>query len=113
MPIIRESLVSQRLIEIDSPNIVVSALKRSEDHESLYILRIYEDRGEQTVAKVKINLDLNQRVRVSNIQLMNSLEDPIEDTEKVLTTFDDGKQELIVSLRPYKFITIGLTVSVL
>ncbi len=43
---IRDSITQSSFIEIDQPNVVVSALKQSEDASDIYILRIHEERGE-------------------------------------------------------------------
>ena len=42
----RDSFSQAQFIEIDQPNVVVSALKQSEDSSDIYILRIHEERGE-------------------------------------------------------------------
>ena len=74
-PELRDYLNSQKpLIDIsDAPNIQVAALKRSEDHPNVYILRLYEDRGEQVCANVKFNLGEN--TKIVNIKVVNSLEE--------------------------------------
>lgn len=43
---VRDSFSQAQFIEIDQPNVVVSALKQSEDSSDVYILRIHEERGE-------------------------------------------------------------------
>lgn len=45
-PMVRNIINNQNFFEIDAPNVVVGALKRSEDSEDVFILRIHEDRGE-------------------------------------------------------------------
>jgi len=57
---------------------VVAALKQSEDSDSVYILRIHEDRGEQVTAK--FNFKLGSLLK--NVQIVNSLEEevPIEES---------------------------------
>ncbi len=66
-------------IEIDSSNLVVSALKQSEDDSDVYILRIHEERGEQTQAHIKIN----SLTPVKAVKVVNSLEEEIMSSEVV------------------------------
>jgi alpha-mannosidase len=74
-------LTNFRLLEIDSPNLVVSAIKISDRDPFLHVLRLYEDRGESTVAKVFFNFDH----KVAAVHLMNSIEKPIEGGDQVFT----------------------------
>lgn len=108
LPVLRDQLVSHKLVEIDSPNVVVSAFKRGDRDTSRHILRLFEDRGEQTIAKVKFNLDFSSRVQA--ISLLNSIEQPIEDSDRVIVAFDKERQELTIALKPYKFVTFDLEV---
>lgn len=45
-PMARNMINTQNFFEIDAANVVVGALKRSEDSEDIFILRVHEDRGE-------------------------------------------------------------------
>jgi alpha-mannosidase len=48
----RDAVNALQPIQIDQANINVMALKQSEDSDSVYILRINEDRGEQVTTKI-------------------------------------------------------------
>ncbi len=71
---------------MDQPNIVVAALKLSEDSDTTYILRIHEDRGEQ----VTVNLGFNFGSPVKKVRIVNSVEDDVsmEEEAQVLRGFD-------------------------
>ena len=76
------TLHSKKFIEIDQCNVIISAFKKSEDKLS-YVLRIHEERGEQTVAKIQFSNELE----VKKVQLCNILEDIDEESIKHSNTY--------------------------
>ncbi len=82
------------------------ALKQSEESDSIYILRINEDRGEQVVTNISFKFGLP----VKSVSVVNSLEEEVgmEDASKVLIKFAKEEQSVSIHVRPYKIISLAL-----
>ena len=102
----RDAVNALQPIQIDQANINVMALKQSEDSDSVYILRINEDRGEQVTTKLSFKFG----AQVKNLQIVNSLEEeaPMEEAAQILTAFDKEAQEVTLHVRPYTIISMAL-----
>lgn len=105
-PALRDAVNAISPLQIDQPNIVVAALKQSEDSDSIYILRIHEDRGEQVTAKLTFKFG----TPIKGVQIVNSLEEEVPMEESSIASFDKETQELTLHVRPYKIISIALHV---
>ena len=103
---------STKFVEIDSKNVIVGAFKRSEDIESDFILRLHEDRGEQTVAQISFNFGLtshDQVSRIKGVSIVNTLEEEEESGhDDGHFSFDVENQRVTLGLRPYKIVSLAL-----
>ena len=102
---------STKFVEIDSKNVIVGAFKRSEDIESDFILRLHEDRGEQTVAQISFNFGLtshDQVSRIKSVSIVNTLEEEEESGHDGYFSFDVENQKVTLGLRPYKIVSLAL-----
>lgn len=85
---------------IDSPGVILSGIKPSEDGKEL-IVRIFEVEGKETSVNLKVPGN------ISNVRRLNIIEMPLDNAEIP----DISGRYVKVQLRPKEIVTLGLTVS--
>ncbi len=106
-PVACEAFNSSVFVQIDARNVVVGAFKQAEDNNNVFILRIHEDRGDRIVAKLRFCFGLAPHAvtrTVDAVKVVNTLEE--ETGEPV--AFNAETQEVTVTLRPYKILSLAL-----
>ncbi len=84
----KSQIKSQSFLQVSTPNIILSAFKRSQDQTG-WILRFYEAQGETTVTDIQISSSLLQIENIWECDLMenkNTLLSLIADTSNLLRT---------------------------
>ena len=85
------------LIAVESPNVVVEAVKLAEDESGDLIVRLYEGVGSRTVTNISANFDYSQ------VFITDLLERRLENQTQ-LRALEDEKIQL--ELRPFKIVTL-------
>lgn len=93
------SSTQQTFLQVSSPNIILSAFKRSQDHSG-WILRFYEAHGQTTSTNVTINLVALNLIKVKQIWLCDLLE-----KREVSISMEDPNS-LLITFSPYEIKTI-------
>jgi len=107
-PVACELFNNSQFIQVLSKNVQVGAFKQSEESADTFILRLHEDRGDRVTAKVKFCFGLAPHAiarPVKGVNLVNTLEEPVEGEE---LAFNEERQEVVLTLRPYKILTLAL-----
>ena len=93
---------------IDQSNVILDALKVSEDNKNEYVMRIHESLGATTVAEITLNFCNLDTVVETNILEEEKSGDFYDDVGESLVSF--SKNKMIVELRAFKILTLKFTV---
>ena len=95
-------------ITINQSNVILDALKVSEDNKNEYVMRIHESLGATTVAEITLNFCNLDTVVETNILEEERSGDFYDDVGESLVSF--SKNKMIVELRAFKIFTLKFTV---
>jgi len=92
----------QSYLQISEPNIIISALKRSQD-QSNWIMRLYEAHGKTTETDINISPDLLQIENIWECDLM-------ENKNNLLTLSGNNLNSLKITFQPYEIKTFLISI---
>jgi alpha-mannosidase len=88
---------SDSFLRLDPPNLVLTAMKRSEDDDRI-VIRFYEAEGNKTVARIGLGAPIRHACKVSLI----------EEDEEAIQPLDNGTIELAVG--PWEIVTMKVAI---